>query len=41
LSGRYHFERVDITQDTSIAISLLAHELGHFLQPLVALTEVE
>jgi hypothetical protein len=35
------FEGVDVTQDTPVAIGLLVHELGHFLQPLKALEEVE
>jgi hypothetical protein len=35
------FAGVDVTQDTPVAIGLLVHELGHFLQPLKALEEVE
>jgi hypothetical protein len=32
---------VDVAHDTPVAVGLLVHELGHFLQPLVALEEVE
>lgn len=35
------FEGVDVPQDTPVAVGLLVHELGHFLQPLKALAEVE
>ena len=35
------FAGVDVTQDTPVAIGLLVHELGHFLQPLKALEEAE
>jgi hypothetical protein len=35
------FEGVDVAQDTPVAVGLLVHELGHFLQPLKALEEVE
>ena len=35
------FEGVDVAQDTPVAIGLLVHELGHFLQPLKELEAVE
>lgn len=35
------FEGVDVARDTPVAIGLLVHELGHFLQPLEALAEAE
>jgi len=35
------FEGVDVAHDTPVAVGLLVHELGHFLQPLKALAEVE
>ena len=35
------FEGVDVAHDTPVAVGLLVHELGHFLQPLKALEEVE
>jgi len=35
------FDGVDVAQDTPVAIGLLVHELGHVLQPLQALKEVE
>jgi hypothetical protein len=35
------FEGVDVTQNTPVAVGLLVHELGHFLQPLKALEEAE
>jgi len=35
------FEGVDVTQDAPVAIGLLAHELGHFLQPLEEVQQVE
>jgi hypothetical protein len=35
------FAGVDVAQDTPVAIGLLVHELGHFLQPLQELEEVE
>ena len=35
------FEGVDVTQDAPVAIGLLAHELGHFLQPLEEIQQVE
>jgi|GEM_PF-2333098 len=35
------FEGCDVTQDAPVAIGLLAHELGHFLQPLEAIQQVE
>jgi hypothetical protein len=35
------FEGVDVTQDAPVAIGLLAHELGHFLQPLAEVQQVE
>src|SRR5512137_570381 len=35
------FEGVDVTHDTPVAVGLLVHELGHFLQPLNALEEAE
>ncbi len=35
------FEGVDVTQDTPVAVGLLVHELGHFLQPLKALEAAE
>jgi hypothetical protein len=35
------FEGVDVTQNTPVAIGLLVHELGHFLQPLKEMEEVE
>ena len=35
------FEGVDVAHDTPVAVGLLVHELGHFLQPLVALEEAE
>ena len=35
------FEGVDVAHDTSVAVGLLVHELGHFLQPLKALEEAE
>ena len=30
-----------MTQDAPVAIGLLAHELGHFLQPLAEVQQVE
>ena len=35
------FEGVDVARDTPVAVGLLVHELGHFLQPLKALAEAE
>lgn len=35
------FEGVDVAHDTPVAVGLLVHELGHFLQPLKALEAVE
>ncbi len=35
------FEGVDVAHDTPVAVGLLVHELGHFLQPLVALQAAE
>jgi len=35
------FDGVDVTQDTPVAVGLLVHELGHFLQPIAALEEAE
>lgn len=35
------FEGVDVTHDTPVAVGLLVHELGHFLQPLKTLEEAE
>ncbi len=35
------FEGVDVTHELPVAVGLLVHELGHFLQPLKALEEVE
>jgi hypothetical protein len=35
------FAGVDVTRETPVAIGLLVHELGHFLQPLKALEEAE
>ncbi len=35
------FEGVDVAHDTPVAVGLLVHELGHFLQPLKALDEAE
>ena len=35
------FEGVDVAHDTPVAVGLLVHELGHFLQPLKALEEAE
>jgi hypothetical protein len=35
------FEGVDVAHDTPVAVGLLVHELGHFLQPLKLLDEVE
>ncbi len=35
------FEGVDVTQDAPVAIGLLAHELGHFLQPLEEVQQAE
>ena len=35
------FEGVDVARDTPVAVGLLVHELGHFLQPLKALEEAE
>jgi len=35
------FEGVAVAHDTPVAVGLLVHELGHFLQPLKALEEVE
>lgn len=34
------FEGVDVAQDTPVAVGLLVHELGHFLQPLKAVAEI-
>ena len=35
------FEGVDVAHDTLVAVGLLVHELGHFLQPLKALEQAE
>jgi hypothetical protein len=35
------FEGMDVAHDTPVAVGLLVHELGHFLQPLKALEEAE
>ncbi len=35
------FEGVDVAHDTPVAVGLLVHELGHFLQPLKALEAAE
>ena len=35
------FEGVDVAHDTPVAVGLLVHELGHFLQPLKALEVAE
>lgn len=35
------FEGVDLAHDPRVAVGLLVHELGHFLQPLKLLDEVE
>lgn len=35
------FEGIDVTANAKIAVGLLVHELGHFLQPLDALDQVE
>lgn len=35
------FEGLDVATHTAIGIGLLVHELGHFLQPLQALSEAE
>jgi hypothetical protein len=35
------FEGVNVAHDTPVAVGLLVHELGHFLQPLKALEEAE
>lgn len=35
------FEGVEVGRDTPLALGLLVHELGHFLQPLEALAEAE
>jgi len=34
------FNGVDVARDTMVAVGLLTHELGHFLQPLTELLEV-